>query len=60
MNFRYCKLNTFYLWGKMLPEPTTKNVPSNSNKKSKKAIAAKTGFDTQSPGKGGLRPGDLH
>ena len=37
----------------MLPEPTTKNAPRNSNKKSKKAVTAKTGFDTQSPGKGG-------
>ena len=38
--------------GKLLPEQTTKNAPSNSNKKSKKAVTAKTGFDAQSLKKG--------
>ena len=45
----YCKWNTFYFLGKMLPEPTTKNAPSNSNKNPRKPSR----FDAQSPGKGG-------
>ena len=49
----YCKWNTFYLWGKMLLEPTTKNAPSNSNEKLQESCSGKNRLDTQSPGKGG-------
>ena len=49
----YCKWNTFYLQGKMLMEPMTKNAPSNSNKNPRKPPRRKPRFDTQSPGKGG-------
>ena len=49
----YCKWNTFYFLGKMLPEPMTKNAPSNSNKNPRKPPRRKPRFDTQSTGKGG-------
>ena len=48
------EIDFFYLWGKILPEPTTKKCAKRVKRKvHRKASAAKTGSIAQSPGKGG-------